>query len=80
VAKKKSKKANKVEKDQARPDDGVAQSAATQAESGATQAEPGAKMKVKEYEGEMRRLHGELVAMQEWVKADRKSTRLNSSH
>ena len=26
-------------------------------------------MKRKEYEGEMRRLHGELVAMQEWVKA-----------
>jgi len=27
------------------------------------------KMKNKEYEREMRRLHGELVAMQEWVKA-----------
>ena len=27
------------------------------------------KMKRKEYEEEMRRLHGELVAMQEWVKA-----------
>jgi polyphosphate kinase len=27
------------------------------------------KMKRKDYEGEMRRLHGELVAMQEWVKA-----------
>jgi polyphosphate kinase 2 len=27
------------------------------------------KMKRKEYEREMRRLHGELVAMQEWVKA-----------
>jgi polyphosphate kinase 2 len=27
------------------------------------------KMKTKEYELEMRRLHGELVAMQEWVKA-----------
>jgi polyphosphate kinase 2 len=27
------------------------------------------KMKRKEYEKEMRRLHGELVAMQEWVKA-----------
>jgi polyphosphate kinase 2 len=32
-------------------------------------AEPPAKMKRKEYEREMRRLHGELVAMQEWVKA-----------
>ena len=28
-----------------------------------------AKMKTKDYEREMRRLHGELVAMQEWVKA-----------
>jgi polyphosphate kinase 2 len=28
-----------------------------------------AKLKRKAYEGEMRRLHGELVAMQEWVKA-----------
>src|SRR5690348_84923 len=27
------------------------------------------KMKNKEYERELRRLHGELVAMQEWVKA-----------
>jgi polyphosphate kinase len=27
------------------------------------------KLKRKEYEGEMRRLQGELVAMQEWVKA-----------
>jgi polyphosphate kinase 2 len=32
-------------------------------------AEPPAKMKRKEYEREMRRLHGELVALQEWVKA-----------
>ena len=32
-------------------------------------AEPQPKMKTKEYEREMRRLHGELVAMQEWVKA-----------
>src|SRR6266700_576944 len=30
---------------------------------------PPAKMKRREYEGEMRILHGELVAMQEWVKA-----------
>src|SRR5690242_6099457 len=36
------------------------------------QEDPGglpAKMKRKEYEREMRALHGELVAMQEWVKA-----------
>ena len=32
-------------------------------------ADPPPKLKRKEYEGEMRRLHGELVAMQEWVKA-----------
>jgi polyphosphate kinase len=31
-------------------------------------AEPPAKLKRKDYEREMRRLHGELVAMQEWVK------------
>ena len=36
---------------------------------GAATGEPQAKMKTKAYEGEMRRLHGELVAMQEWVKA-----------
>jgi polyphosphate kinase len=33
------------------------------------EADPPAKMKRKDYEREMRRLHGELVAMQEWVKA-----------
>ncbi len=32
-------------------------------------SQPPAKMKTKDYEREMRRLHGELVAMQEWVKA-----------
>ena len=32
-------------------------------------ADPPPKMKRKEYEREMRLLHGELVAMQEWVKA-----------
>ena len=38
---------------------------------GASPAEAGPlpKMKRKEYEREMRRLHGELVAMQEWVKS-----------
>jgi polyphosphate kinase 2 len=34
-----------------------------------TEPGPPPKMKRKEYEREMRRLHGELVAMQEWVKA-----------
>jgi polyphosphate kinase len=33
-----------------------------------TGADPPPKLKRKEYEREMRRLHGELVAMQEWVK------------
>jgi len=31
--------------------------------------EPAGKMKTKPYEREMRRLHGELVALQEWVKS-----------
>src|SRR5215217_613636 len=31
-------------------------------------ADPPAKLKRKDYEREMRRLHGELVAMQEWIK------------
>ena len=35
----------------------------------APEAGPQPKMTRKEYESEMRRLHGELVAMQEWVKA-----------
>jgi polyphosphate kinase 2 len=62
VAKKKGKKADKVEPGQAGHDDGDVQAPATP-------AEPGASMKTKAYESEMRRLHGELVAMQEWVKA-----------
>ena len=33
------------------------------------QHHPPAKLKRKDYERELRRLHGELVAMQEWVKA-----------
>jgi polyphosphate kinase 2 len=36
---------------------------------GAEASDPRAKMKAKEYEKEMRRLQGELVALQEWVKA-----------
>ena len=35
----------------------------------ASEASPSGKMKRKEYEREMRRLQGELVAMQEWVKS-----------
>jgi len=37
--------------------------------SAAGPAEPPARMKTKDYDRELRRLHGELVAMQEWVKA-----------
>jgi polyphosphate kinase 2 len=59
VAKKRDKKA---EKDQARRNDANAQAASTP-------VEPAAKLGTREYEREMRRLHGELVAMQEWVKA-----------
>jgi polyphosphate kinase 2 len=42
---------------------------ASSAASGEATANPSAKMKRNPSEGEMRRLHGELVAMQEWVKA-----------
>ena len=47
------------------------QAAATQAESSSAPAAPSppGKLKTKVYEAEMERLHGELVAMQEWVKA-----------
>jgi polyphosphate kinase 2 len=41
----------------------------TDATAAATHDGPAPKMKTKEYEREMARLHGELVAMQEWVKA-----------
>ena len=59
---KKDKKGSKAGKAEAGREKGNAQPAVTQ-------PEPGAKMKTKEYEREMRRLHGELVALQEWVKA-----------
>jgi polyphosphate kinase 2 len=59
VAKKKGKRGDKGS---AHPGDGSEQSAAAS-------PEPQAKMGRKEYEREMRHLHGELVAMQEWVKA-----------
>jgi polyphosphate kinase 2 len=62
VAKKKGKKTNRVEPGQVGHGDSEVQAAATP-------PEPDAKMKTKPYEVEMRRLHGELVAMQEWVKA-----------
>ena len=52
-----------------RIDEGQASQDVEDAQAAATPPGPSAKMKVKEYEREMRRLHGELVAMQEWVKA-----------
>jgi polyphosphate kinase len=44
-------------------------SASPSAVSGGAGADPPAKLKRKAYERELRRLHGELVAMQAWVKA-----------
>ena len=63
MSKKKSNRANNAKKSP-RPT-GVARSADDSGEAGATKP----KMKTKEYEREMRLLHGDLVALQEWVKA-----------
>jgi len=54
-----------------RKDDAPAHASAEASIDAEAQAETGAppRMKRKEYEQEMRLLHGELVAMQEWVKA-----------
>jgi polyphosphate kinase len=62
MGKKKKKKAKKTQHD---PETSAASAV------GQEHAEDGSipKMKRKEYEREMRRLHGELVAMQEWVKS-----------
>src|SRR5882672_9420483 len=62
MAKKKKKRKETKERDSAIP--APSSVAHEQAEAG-----PPQKMKRKEYEREMRLLHGELVAMQEWVKA-----------
>ena len=62
--KQKSKKSKRSKKQQVRPET----LPEVRSESDARPA-PRPKMKRKEYEREMRRLHGELVAMQEWVKA-----------
>ena len=56
-----AKKKNKQHHEQAPASPSVA--------SGEAAADPPPKLKRKDYEREMRRLHGELVAMQEWVKA-----------
>ena len=62
MSKKKSNRANNAKKSP-RPT-GVARSADDSGEAGATKP----KMKTKAYEREMRLLHGDLVALQEWVK------------
>jgi polyphosphate kinase 2 len=59
MAKKKDRKADKERAGQK----------AGKAVPAASANEPRSKLRTKEYEREMRRLHGELVAMQEWVKA-----------
>jgi polyphosphate kinase 2 len=59
---KKGKRGNKAGKAEAGRGTGTAQPAAAQPQTGA-------KMSTKDYERELSRLHGELVAMQEWVKA-----------
>ena len=58
--------AKKKDKQEQHDGEVLVPSAATRQEAGAG---PPPKMKRKEYEREMRVLHGELVAMQEWVKA-----------
>jgi polyphosphate kinase 2 len=55
-------------KDQQAPPDGKSQAGSTEARPEASAAPP-PKMKRKEYEQELRLLHGELVAIQEWVKS-----------
>jgi len=56
-------------KKKSRPHDAQGPAASLPQASREAEADPPAKMKRKDYEREMRRLHGELVAMQEWVKA-----------
>ena len=62
MAKRKDRKTKGVEAGQAHGDHGTTRAAVTE-------VEPRPRMSVKEYEREMRRLHGELVALQEWVKS-----------
>jgi len=64
-----AKKDRKDRKDRGRRDADLAQPE-DEAEDVTSSAEPGSgKMKRKAYEAQMRGLHGELVAMQEWDKA-----------
>ena len=63
-----AKKKHKKEKGK-RPDRRAGTAPGPQEGPGGAGSEPQPKMKRKPYEAEMRILHGELVAMQEWVKA-----------
>ncbi len=62
MAKRRDRKTKRAERSEAGGEHGTIRTAVT-----GTGPQP--KMSVKEYEREMRRLHGELVALQEWVKA-----------
>src|SRR4051794_21403669 len=68
----KTKKHHDHNKAKTRDDDGTPSAASTPPTPGLAgddaAAGPPARMKAKEYEREVRALHGELVAMQEWVK------------
>ena len=59
----------KKKKDKQKQHDGEIHAPPAAAQEDEAVAGPPPKMKRKEYEREMRLLHGELVAMQEWVKA-----------
>jgi polyphosphate kinase 2 len=65
---KKAKKAKQQAGSEAALDAGSVEGSSGEAQDAAAAA-PKPKMKRKQYEREMRRLQGELVAMQEWVKA-----------
>ena len=62
-------KKSKRDKRAGRPTTPASDAAEQEPASGAAGGASTAKMKTKDYEKEMRRLQGELVAMQEWVKA-----------
>ena len=62
MAKRRGMKTKRVEAGQAHGDRGTTRAAAIK-------VEPLLRMSAKEYEREMRRLHGQLVALQEWVKS-----------
>ena len=63
-----AKHKHEIEKSEAKRRHGADREVATGSSETANAAPP-QKMKKKEYQHELRRLHGELVALQEWVKA-----------